>query len=127
MIEITSGRKVFAYAQPADLRKGYDGLCALVEQELGRNPLSGDLYLFVSRNRIRAKILMWDGSGLCILMKRLERGRFASLWQRREGSTVKLSRAELSLFLEGSQVVGRKRLVPEDLDHKVLALAASMS
>jgi transposase len=122
MIELARGRRVLAYAQPADLRKGYDGLSALVEQELGLDPLSGDLYLFVSRNRQRAKVLLFDGSGLCILMKRLERGRFASLWHRVEGGRVRLSHAELALFLEGSQVVGRKRLVPEEMTEKDLAI-----
>ena len=126
MIELSSGRRVYAYAHPTDLRKGYDGLSALVEQELGRSPLSGDLYLFVARNRIRAKVLMWDGSGLCILMKRLEKGRFASFWQRRRGGVVRLSRAELSLFLEGSQIVGRKRLVPKDVTQIDLAIRGSM-
>jgi len=126
MIELTGGRRVYAYAQPADLRKGYDGLSALVEQELGLDPLSGDLYLFVSRNRQRAKILLFDGSGLCILMKRLERGRFASLWRRIEGGRVRLSRAELALFLEGSSVVGRRRLVPEEMTGKDLAIRVSM-
>lgn len=126
MIELVAGRRVFAYARPTDLRKGYDGLAALVEQEMGGSPLSGDLYLFVSRNRERAKVLYWDGSGLCILMKRLERGRFACLWRRREGELVKLSRAELALFLEGSEVVGRKRLVPEEMSQKDLAIAAQM-
>lgn len=126
MIELVSGRRVYAYAQPTDLRKGYDGLFALVEQELAASPLSGDLYLFVSRNRERAKVLYWDGSGLCILMKRLERGRFASLWARREGEVVRLSRAELALFLEGSEVVGKKRLVPEEMSKKGLAISAQM-
>jgi transposase len=126
MIELVTGRRVYAYARPTDLRKGYDGLSALVEQELGASPLSGDLFLFVSRNRERAKILYWDGSGLCILMKRLERGRFASLWGRREGEVVKLSRAELALFLEGSEVVGRKRLVPEEMSLGELAISAQM-
>ena len=54
----------WAYAAPTDLRKGFDGLSALVLKELSRDPLSGDLYLFVSRNRIRAKVLHWDGTGL---------------------------------------------------------------
>ena len=126
MIELSSGRRVYAYSSPTDLRKGYDGLSALVEQELGRSVLSGDLYLFVSRNRIRAKVLMWDGSGLCILMKRLEKGRFASFWERSEGGVVRLSRAELSLFLEGSQVVGRKRLVPREITQKDLAIRSRL-
>ena len=126
MMDLLSGRRVYAYVKPTDLRKGYDGLSALVEQELGRSALSGDLYLFVSRNRERSKILMWDGSGLCILMKRLERGRFASLWGRREGDVVRLSRAELSLFLEGSEAVGRKRLVPEEICASDLAVGSQM-
>lgn len=55
---IWNGRsvRVFAHAEPADLRKGYDGLSALVRESLDRDPTSGDLFLFVSRNRIRAKV-----------------------------------------------------------------------
>ena len=57
--------------------KDFDGLSALVAGELGRDPLGGDLFLFVSRNRIRAKVLHWDGTGLCLYAKRLEKGKFA--------------------------------------------------
>lgn len=76
-----NGRRVsvWAYAAPADLRKGFDGFSGLVVNELERNPLNGDLYLFVSRNRSRAKVLHWDGTGLCVYAKRLEKGRFACL------------------------------------------------
>ena len=78
-----SGRfRVFAYAAVADMRKSYEGLSALVRQELGRDPLSGDLYLFCNRVRHRAKVLHWDGTGLCIYMKRLEKGRVASVPRR---------------------------------------------
>lgn len=62
--------------------------------ELGRDPLSGDLYLFVSRNRIRAKVLHWDGTGLCVYAKCLEKGRFASLWSDVEGEPVRLTTSE---------------------------------
>jgi len=72
---------VYAYGAPADLRRGFDGLYALVVGELKRNPLGGDLFVFVSRDRHRAKVLFWDGTGLCVYAKRLERGRFACLWQ----------------------------------------------
>jgi len=75
-------RAVWAHARPADLRKGYDGLYGLVTEGMARDPLSGDLYLFVNRERTRAKVLLWDGTGLCIYQKRLEEGRFASLWKR---------------------------------------------
>lgn len=112
---------VWAYAAAADLRKGYDGLSSLVANELGRNPLSGDLYLFVSRNRIRAKVLHWDGTGLCIYAKRLEKGRFASLWSGAEGEPVRLTTSELSLFLEGSRFVGKISLSPPEMTQFSLA------
>ena len=126
MIPLLPGRRVYAYAGPVDMRKGYDSLAALVEQDLGLDVLSGDLFLFVARNRVRAKVLVFDGSGLCLLAKRLEKGRFACLWRRRRGGVLRLSRAELGLFLEGSQVVGRKRLVPAPLTRKELAIRASV-
>ena len=122
MISLLPGSRVFAYVGPVDMRKGYDSLAALVEQDLKRDVLSGELFLFVARNRVRAKVLVFDGSGLCLLAKRLEKGRFACLWRNGRGGVLRLSRAELSLFLEGSQVVGRKRLVPEILTQKELAI-----
>jgi transposase len=63
---------VFAYGDPADLRKRFEGLSALVAQGLCRDPLSSDLFVFVSRTRKRAKVLLRDGTGLCIYAKRLE-------------------------------------------------------
>jgi len=102
---------VWAFGEPVDMRKGFDGLSALVTDDLGRDPLSGDLFLFSNRTRKRAKVLMWDGTGLCVYAKRLERGRFASLW-RDDGEAVKLTTSELGLFLEGSALVGRVALSP---------------
>jgi transposase len=69
--------RVFAYTRPVDMRKQYDGLYALVVAELKADPLSGDLFLFTNRRPKRAKVLLWDGTGLCIYQKQLERGRFA--------------------------------------------------
>lgn len=112
MIGSTRQVALFAYGAPADLRKGFDGLSALVTRELGRDPLSGDLYLFVNRTRQRAKVLVWDGTGLCVYAKRLEQGRFACLWRTAEASTLRLTTSELALFLEGSTLVGRVPLSP---------------
>jgi transposase len=103
--------RVFAYPEAVDLRNGYDGLFGLVKQGLGRDPLSGDLFLFVNARRTSCKVLVWDGTGLCIFQKRLERGRFASLW-RDGGSVVTLTSSELALFIEGCELVGHRKLSP---------------
>lgn len=118
-----SSRSVRVWARPGttDLRKGYNGLYGLVKNELGRDPLSGDLFLFVNRRRTSCKVLAWDGTGLCIFMKRLEQGRFASL--RREGDVVQLSTSELALFIEGCELVGRHALTPEAILPQPLATA----
>lgn len=110
---------VYAYTAPTDMRKGYDGLSALVQQDLARDPLSGEMFLFVSRDRRRAKVLMWDGTGLCLYAKRLEQGRFARLW-RSDGDPVRLTVSELQLFLEGSKLVGRLPLSPRPYEQKRL-------
>lgn len=111
--------RVFAYPQPTDLRKGYDGLWGLVQSGLGRDPMSGDLFLFVNRRRDGCKVLLWDGTGLCIFQKRLERGRFASLW-RDDGAAVRLTASELALFIEGCDLVGRRALSPHALVPQIL-------
>ncbi len=74
MIGSTRSVRVFAYTVATDMRKGMDGLYGLVTSLLAKDPLSGDLFLFVSRDRKRAKVLLWDGTGLCLYAKRLERG-----------------------------------------------------
>jgi transposase len=103
--------RVFAYPAPVDLRKGYDGLYGLVEQGLRHDPMSGDLFLFVSASRKLCKVLVWDGSGLCIFQKRLARGCFAKLW-RDDDQVVRLTQSELALFIEGCTLLDRRSLSP---------------
>ncbi len=103
--------RVFAYPAPVDLRKGYDGLYGLVEQGLKQDPMNGDLFLFVSATRKLCKVLVWDGSGLCIFQKRLARGCFAALW-RDDGQVVRLTQSELALFIEGCTLLDRRSLSP---------------
>ena len=116
--------RVFAYAEPVDLRKGYDGLYGLVKQGLKRDPLSGDLFLFCNRRRRGCKVLVWDGTGLCVFQKRLERGRFASLF-RDDARAIELTASELALFIEGCELVGRRTLSPGIV--KPIALADQRS
>jgi len=100
--------------QPADLRKGYDGLSSLVSSLLDRDPLDGDMYLFVSRNRKRAKVLYWDGTGFCILAKRLEKGKFSAPWKTSPDMPLKMTMTELQLLMEGSELVGKISLSPAE-------------
>lgn len=116
--------RVFAYPESVDLRKGYDGLYGLVKTGLGRDPMSGDLYLFTNRRRDACKVLIWDGTGLCIFQKRLARGRFAQLVAK-DGEVVRLTASELALFIEGCTLVGRRALSPEAIVPMALALERS--
>jgi transposase len=113
MIGTSRRLRVFAYSEPVDMRCGFDGLHALVSNELKHDVLEGELYLFVSRTRRRAKVLFWDGTGLVVYAKRLERGRFTAPWQRDERTaSLEMTVAELALFLEGSKWAGRVALSP---------------
>ncbi len=120
MIGSTLSVRVFAYTLPTDMRKGFDGLYGMVKSHLDQDPLSGDLFLFVARNRKRAKVLMWDGTGLCLYSKRLEKGQFAKLWNGEESTTLGLTTSELQLFLEGSKLVGKVPISPEKMCFKCL-------
>lgn len=102
----------------------FEGLAALVRQALEEDPLSGALYLFTSRRRTTAKVLHFDGTGMCVYQKRLARGRFVSLWDDAASTRLELSRAELELFLQGCQVIGKIDLAPRPLERNVLALHA---
>lgn len=121
----TRAVRVFAYGSPVDMRKGFEGLSALVRLVMRGDPLSGDLYLFVNRHRKRAKVLLWDGTGLCLYAKRLERGRFAALWQGDGAAALALTLTELQLFLEGSALVGKIALTPPAISRKELAICVS--
>jgi transposase len=115
MIGSTRQLQAWACAEPVDMRLSYDSLMALVQQTLGRDVLGGDLFLFVGRSRRLAKVMYWDGTGLCILSKRLEQGRFNAPWLTPGARNWQLTTTELALFLEGSQVVGFVPVSPPPL------------
>ena len=107
--------RVYAYPEAVDLRKGYDGLFGLVKHGLARDPLSSDVFLFVNERRNACKVLLWDGTGLCIFQKRLEQGRFAAPW-RDPGQVVRMTASELALFIEGCEQIGRHALSPAAIE-----------
>jgi transposase len=82
-----------------DMRRGFDGLSSQVQQQLSRDPFSGELVVFRGRRGDLIKILCWDGQGLCLFSKRLEKGRF--IWPQAKDGTVSLTAAQLSMLLEG--------------------------
>lgn len=112
MIGSTRQVRVYAYRAPADMRKSFDTLGALVAQGLQRDVMSGDLFLFINRTRRRAKVLFWDGTGMCLFAKRLERGQFAAPWARPGEGPLTLTTSELALLLEGSELIARMPLSP---------------
>lgn len=115
--------RVFAYAKPADLRRSYDGLFAIATEEMKHNVLAGDLFLFVNKRRNRAKVLLFDGTGMCIYMKRMDKGRFAAPW-RRSTEQVEMTTSELALFLEGALLLETIALSPTRISDRDLAVGS---
>lgn len=99
MIVPPGGARVLMAMQPVDFRKGMDGLAALVKERLGADPFSGTLFVFRARRADRVKLILWDGTGLCLFAKRLERGRFR--WPRIEDGTMRLTAAQFGALIEG--------------------------
>ena len=112
MLGFTPAQRYYLSREPADMRKSYDGLSGLVRQGLGRDPLSGEVFIFLNRRRTMIKILVWDRSGFVIWSKRLERGTFELPLRPEAGSSVALAWEELVMILEGvslGSVQRRKR------------------
>jgi transposase len=99
MIALPSGTRVWVAAGVTDMRKGMDGLAALVQTTLAEDPFSGHIFVFRGRRGDLVKLVWWSGDGLCLFAKRLERGRF--VWPQATSGTVALSAAQLSMLLEG--------------------------
>src|SRR5207237_7612267 len=99
MIALPPGTQIWIAAGVTDLRRGFTGLSATVQTVLEQNPFSGHVFVFRGRRGDLIKLLWWDGDGLCLFAKRLERGRF--VWPKTESGTVSLTRAQLSMLLEG--------------------------
>jgi transposase len=99
VIALPAGTRIWIAAGVTDMRKGFDGLSGQVQTVLDQQPFSGHVFTFRGRRGDIVKLLWWDGDGLCLFSKRLERGRF--IWPKAESGTVSLSRAQLSMLLEG--------------------------
>lgn len=99
MIGLPAGTRIWLVAGVTDMRRGMDGLAAIVQSALAENPFSGHVFIFRGRRGDLVKLLWWSADGLCLFAKRLERGRF--VWPQATEGRVHLSGAQLSMLLEG--------------------------
>jgi transposase len=102
MLNLSAATRVFVATAPVDLRGSFNRLFALTQAMLHQDPLSGHWFVFTNRQRNRVKVLFWDGSGLWVCAKRLERGRFT--WPEAEGASASLRSEELSALLSGLEI-----------------------
>ena len=93
------GVRIYVATAAVDGRKSFDTLCEVIRTALGRDPLGGDLFVFRNRHADRVKVLFWDGNGLVLYAKRLERGRF--VWPSTSNGSVAISAAQLAYMLDG--------------------------
>jgi transposase len=101
MFGLGPATKIYVGVEAIDMRKGYEGLFGRVRDHLGEDPLSGHLFLFANRDKTRIKALFWDGSGLWVCAKRLEKGRFGWPATKAGERTVRMRPEELAMLVNG--------------------------
>lgn len=109
MLGIGAATRVYVAIGPTDMRKGFEGLFGIVRDRLLIDPLSGHLFVFCNARKNRLKILFWDGSGIWICSKRLERGRFSWPAQGDENGKLRLSQEQLTLLIGGVELEAARR------------------
>jgi len=100
MLNVAGTVRVFLCRSPIDFRKAHDGLCAIVRDQFRDDPFGGDVFVFFNKGRDRIKLLLWDRNGFWLLYKQLEQGTFP-FDVRGDGARVEISRAQLTMILEG--------------------------
>ena len=101
MLTLTPNLRIYLHTHPTDMRKSFDGLCALVRGVLQGDPTDGSLFLFINRRRDRIKMLWWDHDGLALFYKRLEAGTFEMLTAPLDAAAVQIDATGLAMLLGG--------------------------
>ena len=112
MLHLDADTKYYWFQGPVDFRKGFDGLCGIVQEHMRREVTEGGVFIFVNRRRSAIKLLKWEGDGLAIYHKRLEQGVFEEPQRSADGKQMIVDAHQLSLILQGirlSSVVRNKR------------------
>ena len=104
MFALTLSHRYLLYRKVTDLRKGFDGLCGLVQNELNREPTSGEVFIFINRSRDRMKLLHWQQGGFVLYYKRLEKGTISVPSLNADSISCQVSYADLVLMIEGISV-----------------------
>jgi transposase len=107
MLSLSPATRIFVALDPVDMRRSFNGLYAHVQTVLEQDPLSGHIFIFTNKSKNRVKCLYWDGSGLWVCAKRLERGTFG--WPVGDGTSLCLRPEQLQLLLHGIEGTSRKR------------------
>ena len=104
MFSLNEQNRYFLYRSATDMRKGFDGLSGVVRNDLGMDPLSGDVFIFLNRRRTHMKLLVWEDSGFVVYYKRLERGRFEYPNMDGPSRGLVISWRQLMLIIEGIEL-----------------------
>lgn len=108
MLSINNQQRYFLYGDVVDMRKGFDSLCGIVLSACKMDPLSGDVYIFLSRTKTKIKLLQWQQDGFAIYYKRLEKGTFEHV-EKNGASVALISAQQLMLIMEGIQLSSIKK------------------
>lgn len=110
MLSLSIHQRYFIYRPRADMRKGFNGLCGLIREHLQKDPLSGDVFVFINKRKNQIKLLCWEGDGFMMFYKRLEKGTF----EMPKGEESKINVDTLSCLLQGiklTTIQKRKRYI----------------
>ena len=99
MLNFSSNQRIYLAVEPVDMRKQFNGLWAMASERLSESPFDGAMFCFTNKEKDRVKILFWDGSGVWVFAKRLEKGRFS--WPKTAGVKIDLDPTALTMLLSG--------------------------
>ena len=119
MFTLGSSLKFQLYSQPTDMRKSFDSLCGLVQNELGESPVNGEVYVFINKTRNKVKLLHWAGSGFVLYYKRLESGTFEHPKYDIETGSYQMSYSQMVMLIDGISIknIERKKHFELPVEH----------
>ncbi|MFZ6011177.1 MAG: IS66 family insertion sequence element accessory protein TnpB [Bacteroidota bacterium] len=120
MLSLSSAYRYYLYQGFADMRSGFDSLSGLVRHQLNRDPLNGDIFIFLNRRRNQVKLLLWDGDGFAIYYKRLEKGTYELPQTNESTKAVEMRSDELMLMLHGISLQSIQRRKRFDWNKKIM-------